>query len=57
MFSSKKGKEISPAKANTPAKDKTPPGQKVKPSYTRPVGLGDSPAEFYKWFKGEFLFQ
>jgi EH domain-containing protein 1 len=51
MFS-KKGSDASPANAG---KDKTPSpaGQKgkVKPNYTRPVGLGDSPAEFYKWFK------
>jgi len=50
MFSSKKSPQgISPAaeKKDSPAQK----GKVVKPSYSRPVGLGDSPAEFYKWFK------
>merc|ERR1712057_30808 len=27
------------------------PSKVVKPNYSRPVGLGYSPAEFFKWFK------
>jgi len=47
MFSSKKDKGATPSPQGKPAT----PSKVVKPNYSRPVGLGDSPAEFFKWFK------
>jgi len=54
MFSSSK-KSPSPSPQGKEGKAKTPSkkgdGSAKKPNYSRPLGLGDSPGEFYKWFK------
>ena len=47
MFTSKKDKGATPSPQGKPGT----PSKVVKPNYSRPVGLGDSPAEFFKWFK------
>lgn len=44
--SSKKNSPAGSSKTNSPAGKKT-----MRPSYARPVGLGDAPAELYNWFK------
>ena len=51
MFgSATKKKSPSPSPQGKDSKSGTPSSGK-KPNYSRPVGLGDSPGEFYKWFK------
>merc|ERR1711959_699821 len=47
MFTSKKDKGATPSPQGKPGT----PSKVVKPNYSRPVGLGDSPTEFFKWFK------
>ncbi len=51
MFGSAKKSAKSPSGPSPGSKKMGKDSPNVKPNYSRPVGLGDAPAEFYKWFK------
>mmetsp|Transcript_8395 Transcript_8395/g.20785 ORF Transcript_8395/g.20785 Transcript_8395/m.20785 type:complete len:553 (-) Transcript_8395:177-1835(-) len=51
MFGSGKKSAKSPSGPSPGSKKMGKDSPNVKPNYSRPVGLGDAPAEFYKWFK------